>query len=347
MRPAQKNGDNGTGSSVLARRETQLCSTHESSHSAEDQIIEARRARGMAMGKKNNLGSKRAKLSGAASTSVHVSDRSQTTAMQINDFGGAHAIVLEQALPDAARLLAADLERGAWVKRRGFVSDAPPSLHKDAKRVRESFDLRQKSMVAAALDKGPLQQLRAALGVRMVERVGLKSAVSSASPRIKHHGMTPRQIGHFDYSRTCIGTWHARVAVRRVPQTSPWTLLVSLQDGGEILVWCHQRWVAVELQAGDAFLFRGDVWHAGAGYKVDHFRLHEYWVPTEHDEDLDFRLGDHGELALHGVEGENTWKFPEVCNPAELVYTGPRFSVDTALRSAGVSRSAFPLGLKK
>ena len=111
--------------------------------------------------------------------------------------------------------------------------------------------------------------------------------------------------------------------------------------------------MTIRLAAGDAVLFRGDVWHSGAGYAADHWRLHEYWVPTELDDDLDFRLNDEGQLALFGPEGNETWKFPAVCEPIEdseevsRVYVGPRFTVDEAVQSAKASLSAFPLALEE
>ena len=33
-------------------------------------------------------------------------------------------------------------------------------------------------------------------------------------------------------------------------------------------------------------IFRGDVWHAGCGYALQHWRLHEYWQPEGTDDGL-------------------------------------------------------------
>ena len=302
------------------------------------------------MGKQNNQHLKRAKMTGAASNSILAAAAARERGAGIKDLGGVHAVVLKSALPDAAELLAYDLGHDLWKQHEPYIRDVPPSmrsLEEKQRAVRRSFDLRKKSKVAKALDEGPLQQLRLALQVSMVARVGLKSDVKNASKYVKPTGRTPRQFGHFDYSRTALGTWHARVTARRAAHTSPWTLLVSLQDGGELHIWCHEQWMTIRLAAGDAVLFRGDVWHSGAGYAADHWRLHEYWVPTELDDDLDFRLNDEGKLALFGAEGNETWKFPAVCEPIEEVYEGPRFTVDEAVQSAKASQSAFPLALEE
>ena len=304
------------------------------------------------MGKRNKKHLKRAKLTGAASNSIlaAAAARELPAGAAIKDFGGVHAVVLKGALPGAADMLAHDLENGLWKQHEHYIRDVPPSmrdLEDKLRAVRRSFGLFKRSRVARALDTGPLQQLRLALQVSMVARVGLKSDVKNASKDVKPNGRTPRQFGHFDYSRTALGTWHARVAARRAAHTSPWTLLVSLQDGGEVHIWCYERWMTIQLAAGDAVLFRGDVWHSGAVYAADHWRLHEYWVPTELDDDLDLRLNDEGQLSLFGADGDETWKFPAVCEPIEEVYVGPRFTVDEAVQSAKASLSAFPLALEE
>ena len=82
----------------------------------------------------------------------------------------------------------------------------------------------------------------------------------------------------------------------------------------------------IELDAGDAVLFRYDVKHGGASYTLKHMRLHEYWEP-EGAGSIEFRVavrytGDHDGNQLHAVETAASWnKKSAVYNPG-MVYAG-------------------------
>merc|ERR1712194_197275 len=108
-----------------------------------------------------------------------------------------------------------------------------------------------------------------------VQRVGIASKAAS-----------PRQVMHRDYSTTAYGKWRTKEAginakiKPRPRQRYPWTLLLSLQPEGKLIVLTTGGPVVIELDAGDAVLFRYDVRHGGAAYGRRHIRLHEYWEPT-------------------------------------------------------------------
>ena len=89
-----------------------------------------------------------------------------------------------------------------------------------------------------------------------------------------------RQPMHYDFKQGEVNRYKKRrvgKAKKRCPV--PWTLLVSLQDGGMLIVARKGQKVLLKLDEGDAVLMRFDVWHGGAAYLADHWRMHEYWVP--------------------------------------------------------------------
>ena len=116
---------------------------------------------------------------------------------------------------------------------------------------------------------------------------------------------------------------------KKPPARHPWTLLVSLQPGGKLIIEKQGDGggpVVIELDAGDAVLFRYDVKHGGAAYTHKHMRLHEYWEP-EGAGTIEFRValryaGDAGGNQLHAVETSASWnKMSAAYNPG-MVYAG-------------------------
>ena len=78
----------------------------------------------------------------------------------------------------------------------------------------------------------------------------------------------------------------------------------------------------IELDAGDAVLFRYDVRHGGAAYTSQHIRLHEYWEPIIGAGDIEFRVGVHfgreGGNQLHAMETGASWnKKSAASNPGK------------------------------
>ena len=84
----------------------------------------------------------------------------------------------------------------------------------------------------------------------------------------------------------------------------------------------------MQLNAGEACLFRGDVWHGGATYTAAHWRLHEYWEPKgAMDGGWNFRMDRAAKaLSLHAMESQETWK-PTFMENVGAVYHGPRYSL--------------------
>ena len=146
-----------------------------------------------------------------------------------------------------------------------------------------------------------------------------------------------RQVGHYDYSQATSLHWtracqETRKATGR-GASYPWTMLTALQSGAKLLIWAHNRWVLVRLGAGDVALFRYDVWHAGASYDCEHWRLHEYWEPTDADPaEWRFREDETGTNGLHEIETKESWRPPtEIFTDPACVYDGPRYELDRYL----------------
>ena len=169
------------------------------------------------------------------------------------------------------------------------------------------------------------------LGVKITHGVGLQSkgATKGGRPR-------PSQPGHWDYCQDTIRRHHVVQRQKRIQQTWPWTVLISLQPEGLLWVFSAGVWKLLSLREGDAVLVRGDVWHAGAGYVEEHWRVHFYCEPI-HAEDptLQFRADDGGELTLHGLlrnvgedavwSGKNARRTP---SPIDM-YTGKMYTLST------------------
>ena len=137
------------------------------------------------------------------------------------------------------------------------------------------------------------------LGVKITHGVGLQSkgATKGGRPR-------PSQPGHWDYCQDTIRRHHVVQHQKRIQQTWPWTVLISLQPEGLLWVFSAGVWKLLSLREGDAVLVRGDVWHAGAGYVKEHWRVHFYCEPI-HAEDptLQFRADDEGSSHCMGCCG--------------------------------------------
>ena len=108
-------------------------------------------------------------------------------------------------------------------------------------------------------------------------------------------------------------------ATKALPMDPP---VVSLQPEGKLIILTSGGHVVVQLDAGDAVLFRYDVKHGGAAYGSKHIRLHEYWEPTRAG-NIQFRVGNHhashGGNQLHAIETEASWnKLSARSNPGKI-----------------------------
>ena len=260
--------------------------------------------------------------------------RSSTTPSACNSFEEVHACVISGVLPRAHDLLAA--ERDKWALQRDangqptHIRDVPVGVELSSKdtAARLSYDLHAGSLVAEQLESR-LAPLRQKLGVRRVARVGLKSVAPSSGALRRR-----RQVGHFDFEQRKCTRWCKDRRAKHARVTRCWTLLVSLQDGGMLNLWCRGQWVVVHLNAGDACLFRDDTWHGGASYDCEHWRIHEYWEPVDASH-VEFRRDHDGELNLHQLEGRKMWEQSERYVPP-LSYTGPRHSIEDVMSSAAL-----------
>ena len=62
----------------------------------------------------------------------------------------------------------------------------------------------------------------------------------------------------------------------------PLSMLLAIQEGTCFWVFptgCNGAASLLELSVGDILVWRGDLVHAGAGYAVDHVRVHAYIDP--------------------------------------------------------------------
>ena len=257
---------------------------------------------------------------------------SSTTPTSVETFEEVYACVITGVLPQANALLAA--ERDKWALQRDakgdptHIRDVPVGVESSSKdnAARLSYDLHTGSRVAEQLESR-MAPLRQKLGVRRVARVGLKSVAPSSGALRRR-----RQVGHFDFEQRKCRQWCKTCRANRARVTRCWTLLVSLQDGGMLNLWCRGRWVVVHLRAGDACLFRDDTWHGGASYDCEHWRIHEYWEPVDATH-VEFRRDHDGELNLHQLEERQMWERSERYIPS-LSYTGPRHSIEDVMSSA-------------
>jgi hypothetical protein len=142
-----------------------------------------------------------------------------------------------------------------------------------------------------------------------------------------------------DFNTKAMNQAFARQLKRRKQRrVYSWTFLMSLMEGGMLHIKVNAKRVLVRLNKGDGILFRHDVYHGGCAYKLDHFRVHEYWVPKDQDDPDQFiRQTQSGPVVLHGVETD-TWdpKDAETLGNSKCVYTGPRYaSVADLVRALG------------
>ena len=93
----------------------------------------------------------------------------------------------------------------------------------------------------------------------------------------------------------------------------------------------------IELDAGDAVLFRYDVRHGGAAYTSQHIRLHEYWEPIIGAGDIEFRVGVHfgreGGNQLHAMETGASWNKKSAASNPGKVYRGATFAYDDVAKA--------------
>ena len=277
------------------------------------------------------LAAKKRRLTGTAQEAAERKDVEaglwSTIPQMTTSLGGAHVVIIKGLLPDAEALLAE--EGHTWThtdKKRHVIRDMPVSADEEASNGsgRQSLTVPASGPIAKALDERTAP-IRERLGVRCVQRVGIVSMARSCR----------RQVLHYDYSDGQYTKWRDQEKKKskklpyKPPARYPWTLLVSLQPGGKLIVEKQGEGggpVVIELDAGDAVLFRYDVKHGGASYTHKHMRLHEYWEPEGAD-GIEFRVavrytGDHDGNQLHAVETAASWnKKSAVYNPG-MVYAG-------------------------
>ena len=290
----------------------------------------AKQARARLLAARNTKAAKKARFTGAASGRGRVVSGGEgnggdevgaSDGVGAGDgfnFSEAMVVVINDLLPEA-KTLWAPVEQGWRKDRKGYIMDIPAGLEYDEdwdKAGRWMYKPPKDSLTCSLLDER-LAGILKVLDVVRTARVGL----------LAQAGCT-RQAGHFDYSPVTVQRWHAERRAARKRQSSPWTLLLSLQDGGILRVWAGGKWINVELNAGEACLFRSDVWHGGATYAAPHWRLHEYWEPNgAKDGGWNFRMDVAAKaLALHAMEGQATWK-PTFMANVGAVYRGPRYSL--------------------
>ena len=102
-----------------------------------------------------------------------------------------------------------------------------------------------------------------------------------------------------------------------------------MQDYGKLVVSVGDLLVVVQLDAGDAILFRGDVLHAGACYPSEHWRMHEYWSPEDCERDLRVKEDDKYYVGLHNDRTEST----VVEGNPEVIYEGPRYRISELVKA--------------
>ena len=270
----------------------------------------ARAARCKLIGKRNSSKAKAALATGVVGLqNQHKCAAVMAAGTTVRDLGSAVAVVVRKVLPDAAALRRQELVGVDARKRDGRVRDVPLGYEMGSNdaNLRRSYDTVPNGPLAQQLDAA-LQPLRVRLGVRMVDRVLLQSKPPDFG------GRTRRQVGHYDYNQGTLRNMLQKQRAKAEKLRYPWTFLISLQDNGMVLVNVEGVWVVVVLNAGDSIIFRGDVWHCGAAYDCEHWRLHEYWQPEcEDDAALRAVEDEQGELVLtlHALEtGERhggTW----------------------------------------
>lgn len=294
--------------------------------------LNSRVVRCQMVGKRNSTEARLSKLAPSGVTGkvakLHALNSEQPSACE--SFGEAMAVVITGVLPGARAQL--DDERSSFVLqrdekgRRTHIRDVPLGMEGGSKDqdTRRGYDLPDDSVIAQRLSRR-LAPLRAKLGVRCTARVALESVKPSQGAQRRR-----RQIGHYDFEQRKCAKWVRALKAKRQRITCPWTLLVSLMEGGMLNLWCQGRWVVVRLNAGDAVLFRYDTWHGGASYDAAHWRVHEYWEPLAATED--FRKDRDGTLNLHQIEDMDTWNSHDRFIPPTS-YEGPRYPYDSVMSS--------------
>ena len=247
-----------------------------------------------------------------------------TTPDETASLGTSHAFVIKGLLPEAEALV--DAEQSEWKytdPRHHVIRDVPLGQDGSNGSGRQSYQIPVDGPLAKALDKRTAP-IRDRLGVQRTQIVGIISKPGSR-----------RQIMHTDFANAAYGMWkkkEANLNAKVSPRPKlryPWTLLLSLQPGGRLIILTSDgRPVVIELAAGDAVLFRYDVRHGGAAYASRHIRLHEYWEP-EGAEKIEFRVATRfnrkqvGGNQLHAMETAASWTTESASSNPGMVYRGP------------------------
>ena len=269
-------------------------------------------------------------LTGAAQAAAERAEvdagRWDTTKRTTTSLAKSHVVVIKDMLPDAERMVAD--ERAGWTytdKEYYNIRNVPLGEEDSNTSGRQSYRIPEGGPIAKALDKrtAPIQQR---LGVRRTQTVGIISKASSC-----------RQIMHTDYANGAYTRWKKKEATLNAKVSPrpklrfPWTLLLSLQPGGRLIIHTTDGPVVIELGAGDAVLFRYDVRHGGAAYASRHIRLHEYWEPIG-AEDIEFRVTVHsngeGGNQLHAMETGASWSKVRARSNPGTVYRGTTWTYD-------------------
>ena len=88
-----------------------------------------------------------------------------------------------------------------------------------------------------------------------------------------------------DEARHMANGWATLVTVLQDDRNVPLSVLLATEPGAKLWVCpngCDGEAQLLELAVGDMLVFRGDLVHFGAGYDVQHFRIHAYIDPPAH-----------------------------------------------------------------
>jgi hypothetical protein len=245
---------------------------------------------------------------------------------------------------DITSLLTAELPTIQRHRRAGHIRDCPEDYEETPQDTghRKSYGFGPSSKLLAKL-RSVSRPLREALACKETDAVVLESEAPGAG-----QPSFVRQPLHFDFNQQAYTRLREVIRRKRLRVVVPWTLLVTFSPGGKLYFKVGGKMVVVVLKRpGDAVLFRGNVLHGGAAYRVEHWRCHFYWEPKEEDYqpprgEASYREEFHQEgkafLKLYGVETHvergGTWSMASR-DPAEFVlYGGEGVSLEEMMRTA-------------
>ena len=100
----------------------------------------------------------------------------------------------------------------------------------------------------------------------------------------------PQRV-HCDFPITNSKAWHSRLA-NKTKEIGPCSVICCVQDDAVVHFWgtdkgrqappshpSSQPTLSIRMKCGQFVIFRHDMWHAGSGYKREHFRLFAAFEP--------------------------------------------------------------------